>query len=310
MLQEMLTIVLSASFVFSIIRISTPIIFASLGACISEQVSITNIGIEGMMTMAALAGVLGSAATGSAWLGLLFAILTGVILGLVLSSIIIKLNTDIMLSGIALNLVCNSGAALILYVVSGDRGVSTSIPSLVLPNIEVEALNNIPVLGDILLGHCVLTYIAIALIFVLNYYFKHSVTALRMRSIGEHETAASSAGIDVNKYKRIALALSGLMAGMAGAFLSMSYISFFTTGITAGRGYIAIAAAVMGGRKPLNCALVALLFGAANALSNAMPTGLFPQDFVQMFPYLVTVIGLTIRAASESRRHQHMLHQA
>lgn len=301
MMKETLSVILTASFVFAIIRITTPILFATLGACISDQAGMTNVGLDGIMTASALTGVLGSAVTGSAWLGFLAAMLTGALLGLLLGYCSLTLKADLMLSGIALNLICGAGSALILFVVSGDRSVSTSIKSMVMPDVSIPLIRDIPVLGEVLSGHSVLTYLSFIMVFVLYGFINRTVAGLRIRSIGQNAAAATSMGVRELRYRYLTLMLSGLMAGMGGAFLSMSYVSFFTTGITAGRGFIAVAASAMGGANPISAMLAALLFGAANALANAIPTGFFPQDFIQMIPYIATIVGLTIRAATQKR---------
>lgn len=304
MIQETLSIILSATFVFSIIRITTPILFATLGACVSDQIGMTNVGLDGIMTASALAGVIGSALFNNAFIGVLFAMLVGLGLGLALGLISIRLKTDLMLAGISLNLICTAGAALVLFIASGDRSVSTSIKSHVVANVNLPLIQDIPVLGRILSGHSSLTYIAFIAVIIMHFFINRTATGLRIRSIGENPSAAQSLGIHVQRYQYLAMGLSGLLAGLGGAFLSMSYVSFFTTNITSGRGFIAVAASAMGGAEPVAAMLAAVLFGAANALANAIPTGFIPQDLIQMLPYVVTVVALTIRAAAKHTKNQ------
>jgi ABC-type uncharacterized transport system permease subunit len=303
-MSEALSIILNTAFVFSIIRITTPILFATLGACIADRAGMTNIGLDGMMTAAALAGVLSSAATGSALVGVLCAAAVGAALGLALGLVSVRLKVNLLLAGIAMNLICASGSALVLYLAVGDRTASTSVKSGVVPDIVLPGIAKIPVLGPVLSGHSVLTWLAFLLVIAASFFLNRTVTGLRIRSIGENEAAARSAGIRTEKYKYLALALSGVMAGFGGAFLSMSYVSLFTTGITAGRGFIAVAASAMSGGDPVGGMWASLLFGAANALANAIPTGAYGQDFIQMIPYIATVFGLTLQAAAAGRRRR------
>lgn len=296
-MREILEIILTTSFIFSVFRVTTPILFSTLGACIADKAGMTNIGLDGTMLTAALAGVIGSSLTNSPWLGLLCAIIAGALMGVGLAYASINLKADLMLSGISLNLIASAATALILFVISGDRSVSTSIKSYVLPNINLPFIQDIPIIGEILSGHNVLTYISIIAVFLVHIFVKNTIMGIRIRSIGENEHSPLSVGINVVRYKYIALALSGLLAGFGGAFLSMGYVSFFATDMTAGRGFIAIAASAMGSGNPIPAFFASLLFGAANALANAVPTGFIPQDFIQMIPYIATIVGLTIRAA-------------
>lgn len=309
-MSETLAIILTTSFAYSVLRVTTPILFATLGACVADKAGMTNIGLDGIMLSAALAGVLGSAVTGSPWLGLLLAVLVGTLMGQLLAFGALRLKADLMLCGIALNLICSAATALLLFVVSGDRTVSTSVKSYTLPGLTVPLLSRVPVLGQIVSGHNVLTYVSILMIFVLHIFLRRTTVGLRIRSIGENPSAAASAGIPVLRYQSATLALSGFIAGFGGAFLSMGYVSFFATDMTAGRGFIAVAASAMGSGNPIPASLAALLFGFANALANAIPIGVIPQDFIQMIPYLVTIFGLTLRAAivgaRKSRQRREM----
>lgn len=307
MLEGILGIIFSEAFVFSIFRITTPILFAALAAVVADRAGVTNIGLEGIMMISALTGVIFSAWTQSAWVGLLCAILLGVATALMIGFFALKLKTDIILAGIAVNMLGNGGTIFFMYLASGDRGYSANLASKVMPTIQLPVIQSIPVLGGILSGHNILTYFAfvcVALTWVLLY---KTPMGLQIRAVGESPNAADSVGVSVNRIKYIALAISGALAGMGGAFMSMGYMSSFNTNMTAGRGFIALAAEAMGRGEPIGTMLTSLLFGFADALANNMQSLGLPQELVAMTPYIFTIVGLAVYAASTLKKSRKKL---
>ena len=246
MLNQLAGIIFSETFVFSIFRITTPILFAALAAVIADRAGVTNIGLEGIMMICALTGVIFSAKLQSAWLGLLFAILLGVLTALMIGFFALKLKTDIILAGIAVNMLGNGGTIFVMFLVSGDRGYSANLASKVMPTVNIPILQDIPILGKILSGHNILTYFAFICVLLVWILLYKTPMGLQIRAVGESPNAADSVGVSVNRIKYIALGLSGALAGMGGAFMSMGYMSSFNTNMTAGRGFIALAAEAMG----------------------------------------------------------------
>lgn len=307
MLQGILKIIFSEAFVFSIFRITTPILFAALAAVVADRAGVTNIGLEGIMMISALTGVIFSAWTQSAWIGLLCAILLGVATALMIGFFALKLKTDIILAGIAVNMLGNGGTIFFMYLASGDRGYSANLASKVMPTVNLPLIQNIPVLGSTISGHNILTYFAficVALTWVLLY---KTPMGLQIRAVGESPNAADSVGVSVNRIKYIALGISGALAGMGGAFMSMGYMSSFNTNMTAGRGFIALAAEAMGRGEPIGTMLTSLLFGFADALANNMQSLGLPQELVAMTPYIFTIVGLAVYAASTLKKNRKKL---
>lgn len=303
-MHNILSMIFTPDFVFSAIRVTTPILFAALGALISDRAGAVNIGLEGIMLMSALGGVVFSAYTNSAIVGLIGAVLTGLIMASALAYFTLKLKTDVILGGIATNFFANGATIFLLYYLTGDKGTSASLPSKVLPNIKIPIIDNIPILGDIISGHNVLTYVAIVSIIGVWYMLSKTALGLRIRSVGENENAAKSVGINVTKIRYIAVALSGVFAGLGGAFLSMGYVSWFSRGMSAGRGWIALAAEAMGRGTVVGTGLSSLLFGAADALSNSLQVLSIPPDLIKIIPYVATVIGLLVYAISETKKRK------
>ncbi|MHA7966028.1 ABC transporter permease [Paenibacillus sp. CAU 1782] len=306
-MSSLFDVIFTTEFAFSVLRVTTPILFAALGALISNRAGIINIGLEGIMLVAALTGVIASAYTGSAWLGLTGAVMAGTLISGVLAFFTLKFKTHIILGGVAINMFASGGTVFILYLLSGDKGSSTSLPSKVLPSIDIPLLKDIPVLGPILSGHNVLTYMSILAVFVVYYLLKRTPLGLRIRSVGENPQAAQSVGVSVVKVQYTALLLSGFFAGLGGAYMSMGYLSLFTRDMIAGRGWIAIAAESMGRSTTVGTTLTSLLFGAADALANALQVLKIPAELIGTLPYVTTVIGLVIYAVSESRMRSKKL---
>lgn len=299
---QMLSIIFNAEFGYSVLRVTTPILFATLAALISDKAGVMNIALEGIMLIAALSGVVFSALTGSAGLGLLGAVVAGGLVGLFLAYCALELKTDIILSGIAINLMASGGTVFALFLIAGDKGISSSLASKVLPKLNIPGIASIPVLGTMLSGHNVLTYVALLSVIAVFIFLYRTPLGLRIRAVGENPGAAASVGIGVTRIQYLALTLSGVMAGLGGAYMSMGYVSWFSKNMTAGRGFIALAAEAMGGATPIGSLLTSLLFGFFDALSNTLQLMKVPSEFVNMIPYAATVIGLVIYTVRRTRR--------
>ena len=307
MFGQLMSMILTEDFLFSIIRITAPILFAALGAVVAEKAGVTNIGLEGTMMISALLGMLASYWTQSWVLGVLVAILVGVLLGLMMGFFYLKLKTDIILAGIAVNMLGSGGTIFLLYMFTGMRGNTGSLSSanILIPTLEIPLIKNIPVLRSILSGHSVLTYVAFLCVVLVWMLLYRTSLGLNIRAVGENPNAASSVGVSVNKIRYIAIGISGALAGMGGAFMSMYYSQGWNSGMVAGRGFIALAAQAMGRGEPVGAMLSSLLFGLAQALKNKVTglTGLASYNYlVAGIPYLVTIIGLVIYAASTLRK--------
>jgi ABC-type uncharacterized transport system permease subunit len=303
-MDRILEMIISAEFISSVFRVTTPILFATMAVLLSDRAGVLNISIEGTMLFASLMGVVGSAYTQSAWLGLLIAVLSGVLYAGLLSFFHLKLKTDIILTGIALNLMASGLTVSILYLLTGDKGVSTALPSKVLPSVNIPVIENIPFLGTILSGQNVLTYFSIIILILLSIFLKYTRTGTHIRAVGEFPTAVETAGISVVKTRLIALLISGGIAGMGGAFMSMAYLSMFTKDMVSGRGFIALAAEAMGRGMPVLSLLSSLLFGFADALSSSLQLFNFPSELTRLVPYLLTIIALGIYASRSKNKNK------
>jgi ABC-type uncharacterized transport system permease subunit len=294
--------IFSVAFGYAVLRVTTPILFAALAALISDRAGVINISLEGTMLTAALTGVVVSAFTGNAFIGLIAAILAGVFIAFILAYFSLNLKSDIILTGIALNLLASGGTVFLLYLFAHDKGVSVSLKSQVMPNVVLPLINRIPIIGPIFSGHNVLTYIVLIAVIVVYYFLYKTPLGLKIRAVGENPNAVDSVGINVKRIQYIALMISGLFAALGGAYMSMGYVSWFSRDMTSGRGFIALAAEAMGRGTPLGTLLASLVFGFADALSNSLQALRIPAEFVQMLPYIATILGLTIYSIQQTAK--------
>ena len=305
-MENILRIICSTEFFYSIFRVTTPILLAALGAMITSRAGVVNIGLEGIMLFSALAGVVTSAWTQSAAVGLLAAILVGVLISALMAYVMLVLRSDITLTGFAVNALGSGCTVFLLYVICNDKGISSSLASKVLPKVNLPLIQDIPFVGKVLSGHNIMTYVAFLLIIVIYWLVNKTPLGLRIRAVGENPHAAESVGIKVTRIQMIAMLISGVLAGMAGAYMSMGYVSWFARDMMAGRGFIALAAQQLGQGTVVGSMLASLAFGAADSLANNLQALRLPSEFVQSIPYAVTIVGLVIYSASKKRREQRL----
>ncbi len=305
MFEQFLDSILKAEFLFSIIRITAPILFAALGAVVAEKAGVVNIGLEGIMSISALFGVLFSYWTQSWLVGVLGALIIGVLLGLLIGFFALKLKTDIILAGIAVNMIGGGGTIFLLYMFTGMRGNTGALVSqnILIPTIDIPLINSIPILGETISGHALLTYVAFILVFLIAALLYKTSLGLNIRAVGENDHAAQSVGISVLQVKYIAIGISGALAGLGGSFMSMYYSQGWNSGMIAGRGFIALAAQAMGRGEPVGTMLSSLLFGFAQALRTKV-SGLqgVSSYLVSLIPYVFTIVGLVLYAISTMKR--------
>jgi simple sugar transport system permease protein len=281
----------------TVLRVLTPLLLAGLGVLISDRAGVFNIGMEGMMLVGALTGVLVSAWTGSAWLGLFAAIVLCGAVGSLMALIVNGLGAHLIITGIALNLAASAGTTLALFFATGDKGMSGALKSGVLPNIHLPFIDQVPVLGQLLSGHHVLTYAALLAVPLVGVLLMRTPFGLHLRAVGVDPKAAAAAGIRVARVQMLALVLSGIFGGMAGAYLSMGYVSWFAQDMTAGRGFIAIAVEVMGMGTAWGTLAAAVVIAVAETFAITMQSLGLPSELMQMIPYVVPIVVLTFWAS-------------
>jgi len=302
-------LIFSSTFLATIIRMTTPIMFASLAGVVVARAGMMNLAIESTMLTGALAGVLFSAWTQSAWLGLLGAVIVGILLSAIIGYTALVLKADMFMNGVAFNLMMGGGTIFILYLVSGSKGMSTGLLSKVLPTIHIPFIENIPFLGEVLSGHYVLTYLAAIVAVLIHIFLFKTKLGLRLRLVGENDQAAESVGVNSLRIKMLAMCISGALAALGGCFMSMHYVSWFQTDMTAGRGFIGMASAALGGARPSGAFVAAILFGTADAVAITLSMLSIPSELVSIIPYVVTIIGLVI-STSFMKKQKGLLNRA
>lgn len=302
----MLESILSPEFFNAILRATTPILFAALAASVASKSGITNMALEGIMLFASLFGVVFSYYTGNFLIGLILTMVVGGLIGFILAFFVLKLKTDEILAAVAINLTATGGTVLLLLAIFGLRGSSSGISSNSAPVIVIPGIEKIPFIGPILAGQNLMTWLAFILVVVMHLFLYKTPLGLKIRAVGENKNAAESVGISARKIQYIALILSGVLASMGGFFLSGGYMNMFTKDMSAGKGFIALAASGMGGNTPIGAMLVSLLFGLTQALASIMQLTSIPTELIQMVPYLVTLIGLGVYSYSVMKRKQKL----
>ncbi len=308
-MMNFLKMLATPEFFWSIIRISAPIIFATLAAIVVEKAGFANIGLEGLMMFAALSGSLVSYYAKSWLWGLLAALVTGVLMSLVMGFFAFKLKTDIILVGIAINMMGSGGTLFLCKVITnlteGKSMASTTgliTKSLCIPDINIPLISSIPFIGKVISGHNLLTYLAFIFCLLTSIMLYKTPLGLNIRAVGENANAASSVGVSVLNIKYVAIGFSGLMCGFGGAFMSMAYAQGWSLDMVAGRGFIALAAQAMGGGECLGGMLSALVFGFAQALGIKFSAIGLDSNLASPIPYAVTIIGLVIFALVRNKQ--------
>lgn len=302
MIHFIVGVVTSANYWFIVLRSTAPILLVTLGAVITAQAGIMNMALEGSMLWAALTGVIVSAATQNVWIGLLAGIGASVLVALVLGLFALKLDANPVLSGVALNLVATGGTVFVLFSLTGDKGISSSLASKVLPSLSIPVVKDIPWIGKVVSGQNIVVYIAAVSVVVIDLILRRFTIGRRIRATGENVEAARAAGINPVRIKFFTLIISGILAGFAGCFLSMGYTSNFTSGIAAGRGYVANAAQVVAGGTAVGSIFAAMLFGLTDAMATYLQNiGLMPE-LIQALPYAVTILGFVVVTFVRDRR--------
>ncbi|MGH4030737.1 ABC transporter permease [Actinomycetota bacterium Odt1-20B] len=273
----------------------TPILLAALGGAVCERAGVFNIGLEGMMLIGCFGAVTGSWFTGSAWLGVLLAALASAAYSLVLAVGSITLRGDAVVLGVALNLLAVGLTGFLLRTVFGVQG-TFSDPELA--GLDPVGLH----LGPVLSGHSALVYVSWAAVAVAAVFLARHPWGLRLRGVGEAPDAAATLGVSPAKYRYAAVLASGALCGLAGAQLALGNVTLFSENMTAGRGWIAVVAVMLGRAAPLGVLLAGLLFGVAEAVGFRLQGKGLPQQAADAAPYVVTLVALFLSTARRRRR--------
>ena len=273
----------------AMLRFATPLLLGALGGIMSERSGVINVGLEGMMLMGAFFGILGADVFGSWFLGTLLGIAAGGVLGFVHAVFSIALRADQVVSGVAINFLAAGLTGYIFIAHYGDQGTPGEVSSV--PEVTLPGVKDIAFVGDAIGEASLLTWVALVLVPLMALYLYRTPAGLRLRSVGEKPRAADSVGIAVQRTRYLAVVASGCLAGLAGVYLSVALVHSFNQGMTAGRGFIALAVVIFGGWRPYGALAGACLFGFSSAIAQRLPA--FSESLAVLFqalPYVVVLI--------------------
>lgn len=279
--------ILSLAFLAQTIRITVPYALASLGGVYSERSGVTNIALEGIMLNGAFGATVGTYYTGDPLIGIICGILVGLLTALIHAVVSINIKADQIISGIAINLFAVGITKFVLKILFHSSSNSERIPGLSV--IRLPFIQSSSEIGRLLGNPLVLTTLLVVI--ASHFIIFKTRFGLRLRAVGENPEAADTVGISVNLYRYYGVMISGMLAGLSGAWLAFDQHSF-TDGMSAGRGFIALAAMIVGKWNPLGAAAACLLFGFAESLEIQLQGAGLPTQFIQMIPYLATIIVL------------------
>ncbi|MBA3261973.1 MAG: ABC transporter permease [Thermoleophilaceae bacterium] len=274
------------------LRFATPLLFGALGGIMSERSGVINVGLEGMMLMGAFFGIFGADVFGSWFLGMLAGIAAGGALAFVHAVFSIALRADQVVSGVAVNLLALGFTGYIFVAHYGEQGTPGEVPGA--PELTLPLVKDIPFVGDAIGEMSVLTWLALLLVPLMALYLYRTPAGLRLRSVGEKPRAADSVGIGVLRTRYLAVVASGCLAGLGGVYLSVALVHSFNQGMTAGRGFIALAVVIFGAWRPYGALAGACLFGFSSAVAQRLPA--FSESLAVLFQALPYVLVLVVVA--------------
>ena len=283
-----------APFLSAVLIQSTPILLAALATMITLRANILNVAAEGMMLVAAFVAIAVGGMTGSAFVALIAAVAASIIVSMVLALFTLRLHANFIVAGLGINLLAAGGTVFLLERVYNNPGGLRPITFPEIWHVPEGSLSFLPVIGPALEGQSIIVLLGLLAIPACQVFLYWTPTGSYLRAAGEDEHAARSAGIRVGRMKTLAVGISGLLSGLAGAQLAMDRLQLFLPDMTAGRGFIGFAATLFGGGLPWMTAVASFMFGLFSAIGDRLQAFDIPAQFVLMLPYMAAVVGLTL----------------
>jgi simple sugar transport system permease protein len=268
---------------------AVPLVLAAMVGIIGERTGVVNIGIEGQMLMSAFASFFGSVITGNIYLGMVIGISAGLVMGAFLAVAAVKWEMDQIIAGVVINIVA-AGLTSFFYA------PGKTLPQL-MPVVSIPILSDIPLIGPVFFRNGLFALATLFIVLAVNYAIFKTRWGLRSRSVGEYPSAADAAGINVIRIRMVNVTLAGALAGCAGAFLALEAAGTFARGLTAGRGFLALAIMIFGAWNPMGALAAALFFGLSTAIASQLQADEvinIPQQFVNLLPFVMTLVVLAV----------------
>lgn len=272
------------------VRVAIPISFAALAGMLSERVGIVNMGLEGIMLIGSFFGVVGSYLSGNAWVGLLFAIASGAVMGLVLAVLTVGFKCEHVLAGLGINMFASGITVVLLQAIWDSKGKSSMVAGL--GKWKLPVISQIPIVKSIIGNISPLFYLLALCVVLLWVLLYRTPLGLRIRVIGENPELAGTMGVNVYFVQYVFVIISGMLAAVGGAYLSIGDINMFSKDMVSGRGYIALGMVILGNWKPTWVALAGLVYGFAESMQFRLQAVSIPPQLVQMLPYVFTILVL------------------
>jgi simple sugar transport system permease protein len=290
-MTDLFSLPVISGILISAIRLATPYLYSAIGEMFAQRSGVLNLGVDGIMLVGAYAAFFVALNTGNLWLGLVAAIAVGLLMGLLMALISVTLKAEQGISGIGLYLFGLGLSSLLFKVTIGT--VKTIIG---FQPVKIPLLGDIPVIGEVFFQHSLPVYGAFLLVPLAWWFLERTTWGLKIKAVGHTPAAADALGVSVNQVRYFCVCLGGMLAGIAGASLSIALINLFQENLTAGQGFIAVALVYFGGWRPLGILGGALLFSSVNALQLWMQVlGVnIPSDIAVMLPYLLTIAALAV----------------
>ncbi len=290
-MNELTTAAIIIGILTSAVRLATPYLYAGIGEAIAELSGVVNLGVDGIMLMSAYGAFFVALNTGNLWLGLLAGAVIGVLMGLLMAFISVTLKAEQGISGIGLYMFGLGLSSLLFKTTIGTVKTITGFQP-----IKIPLLGDIPFIGQILFNQSLPVYGAFLLVPIAWFILDKTTWGLRLKAVGQTPAAADSLGVSVDRVRYVGTVAGALLAGLAGASLSLALVNLFQENLTAGQGFIAVALVYFGGWRPLGIMLGALLFSTVNAFQLWMQVlnVPIPSDVAVMLPYLLTIVALAL----------------
>ena len=298
--SEILNQVFIISIIAGAIRIGTPLIMGAIGETFVERSGVMNLGIEGLMLIGALSGFAGAYATGNVWIGVLAAIIIGGLGALLMAFLSVTLTAQQAIAGIAIWMLFD-GMAVFANKVSYGRMVQ--LPTITgFSPLNIPYLSQLPIIGQILFSHNIMVYVGILIVVFSNIILFKTAIGLKIRSVGENPLAADSLGINVSQIRFLCVVIGGMLAGLGGAYITLSELHLFSNYVISGRGWIAFTIVYFGRWKPYGVLIAGLFFGFVEALQLRLQSVLgtaVPYQLLLMLPYVLTILVLTLSSGKQ-----------
>lgn len=291
----MMEIILSPMFWKTVLASTTPVMLATLAANLMTKSGIFNLAIEGTMLICALTGVVTSAFTQNLWIGCIAAVVMGIFISFIFGYFALIMKGAMNACGVAVNLIASGGTVFVLVMLTGSKANSSALHSLTFPVVDIPLIKEIPVLGTILSGQNMVTYIGWILVALTAWMLYKTKLGVNIRAVGENPNAAKAAGINVIWHQFVALAICGVACSFGGMYLSMGALKSFTTGMVAGRGYMSLAMDAMSQGNPIIGCLSSLLYGFSDTITVYLQLySKIDLKLIEVFPYLFIIVVLVI----------------